>query len=172
MNRFAPLFSQIVDSSVWQEPDHVRIVFITMLAKKDSDHVVRATAFNIARWANKTEKEVLDAFRVLSSPDKRRLEPQEYDGRRIQKVEDGWLILNGDKYEKMMKKLAEQARKAKWARENRAKKSGKATGGVGSAGARVYEEAIKRGSAEDVQRAEANGGVEQGGPPWASGLGD
>ena len=98
----------------------MRITFITMMAKKDSDHVVRASAFNLARWANKTEAEVLDALTILSSPDTRRLEPQEFEGRRIAKVEGGWLMLNGQKYEDQMKKLAEQARKARWARNHRA----------------------------------------------------
>jgi hypothetical protein len=103
MNTWAPLFSKIVDSSLWCEPDFVVKVFITMLAKKDADHVVRGSAFNIASWAKKTEKEVLEAFRVLSSPDKRRLEPQPFEGRRIERVEDGWLVLNGQAYQDLMR---------------------------------------------------------------------
>lgn len=121
MNRFAPLMSQIVDSSLWTEEYYVRILFTTMLAKKDSDHVVRATAYNLHRWANITQEECLKGLKVLSSPDRKRLDPQEHDGRRIQKVDDGWLILNGAKYEAMMRQIAEQARKARWARENRAR---------------------------------------------------
>jgi hypothetical protein len=113
--------SQIVDSSLWTEEYYVRILFTTMLAKKDSDHVVRATAYNLHRWANITQEECLKGLKILSSPDKKRLDPQEHDGRRIQKVEDGWLILNGAKYEAMMRQIAEQARKARWARENRAR---------------------------------------------------
>jgi hypothetical protein len=113
--------SRIVDSSLWQEEYYVRILFTTMLAKKDSDHVVRATAFNLHRWANITQEEVVEGLRILSSPDKRRLDPQENEGKRIAMVEDGWLVINGAKYEEMMSKIAEQARKAKWARENRAR---------------------------------------------------
>ena len=107
---WTPLWSKIVDSSIWSEPDTVRIVFVTMLAKKDSDHVVRATAFNIAKWANKTEEEVLKALKVLSSPDKKRLEPQPHEGRRIEKVEDGWLMLNGEEYRKMVQDEMRKAR--------------------------------------------------------------
>lgn len=109
-NTWAPLWSRIVDSSIWSEPDTVRIVFVTMLAKKDSDHVVRATAFNIAKWANKAEEEVLKALKVLSSPDKRRVEPQPHEGRRIEKVEDGWLMLNGEEYRKMVQNEMRKAR--------------------------------------------------------------
>lgn len=113
--------SQIVDSSLWDEPYHIRILFTTMLAKKDSDHVVRATAYNLHRWANITQEETSEGLKVLSSPDRRRLDPQEHEGRRIQQVADGWLVLNGAKYEEMMRKISEQARKARWARENRAR---------------------------------------------------
>lgn len=120
---WAPLFSKIVDSSIWREPDAVVKVFITMLAKKGSDHIVRANAYMIGEWSKKSEKEVLDALKVLSSPDKRRIEPQPFDGRRIQKVEDGWLILNGQHYEDEMRRVSRRAYKARKAREYRERKS-------------------------------------------------
>jgi len=121
MDTFAPIFSKIVDSSLWDEPDYVVKVFLTLLAKKDMDHVVRGNAYNISIWSRKTEKEVLDALKVLSSPDKKRLEPQPHGGRRIEKVADGWLVLNGANYRKLAHDVAERVRKAKWARDNRGK---------------------------------------------------
>jgi len=102
MSFYVPLMSKIVESSLWDEPDLVVKVFLTMLVKKDRDNVVRANAYNIARWARKTEAEVLEALAVLAAPDTKRLEPQLFDGRRIEKVEDGWKILNGEFYQKMM----------------------------------------------------------------------
>lgn len=102
MNRYSPLWSQVVDSSLWREPDCVVKVFLTMIAKKDLDDVVRGTAFNISCWACKTEAETLEALKVLSSPDTKRIEPQPFDGRRIEKVEGGWLVLNGAHYRQMM----------------------------------------------------------------------
>lgn len=120
MNTFAPLFSTIVDSSLWCEPDHVVKVFLTMMAKKDADMVVRGSAFNIAQWAKKTEAETLDALKILSSPDTRRIEKQLFEGRRIERVEDGWLILNGKFYRELMVKENERARKRRWAAEKRA----------------------------------------------------
>jgi hypothetical protein len=98
MDNWAPLWSSIVDSSLWEEPDYVVKVFLTMLALKDSDHIYRGTAFRLSKRSNKPELEVLDALKILSMPDARRKEHQEFDGRRIKAVEDGWLILNGDKY--------------------------------------------------------------------------
>lgn len=125
MNTWAPLFSKIVDSSLWCEPDFVVKVFITMLAKKDADHVVRGSAFNIASWAKKTEKEALEALRVLSSPDTRRLEPQPFDGRRIERVEGGWLVLNGQSYQDLMRGINRRQYKAAKQAEYRAKSAPK-----------------------------------------------
>jgi len=105
MGHYAPIFEEIVDSSVWCESDLVVKVFLTMLAKKRQDGVVYGTAFNIAQWAKKSEAEVLDALRILSAPDKRRLEPQPFEGRRIEKVEGGWLMLNAQKYQKRMMEM-------------------------------------------------------------------
>ncbi len=110
MNTYSPLFSFVVDSSLWCEEDATIKVFLTMLAVKDADHIVRFTAFQLARKCNKTEQEILDALLVLASPDKKRIEPQEHQGRRIKKVEGGWLVLNGQKYKEMAQ---EEARKAK-----------------------------------------------------------
>ncbi len=89
MDRYAPLFSMIVESSLWDEEDYVVKVFLTMLALKDCDHVVRSNAYRLSRLARKTEKEVLSALKVLSNPDKKREEPQEFEGRRIEKVDGG-----------------------------------------------------------------------------------
>lgn len=122
MYTWTPLFSKIVDSSVWAEPDHVVKVFLTMMALKDADHVVRYNAFGLAQRAHKTEKEVLDALKILSSPDRTRIEPQPHDGRRIEKVEGvGWRILNGQHYEDLMRSVNRRAYKAAKAREYRLK---------------------------------------------------
>lgn len=118
---WAPLFSKIVDSSIWQEPDDVVKIFLTMLAKKESDHVVRGNAYMIGKWAKKEEQEVIDALKVLSSPDTKRIEKQPYDGRRIERVDDGWLILNGQHYEDEMRKISRRVYKTKKAREYRDK---------------------------------------------------
>ena len=122
---WTPVFEQIVDSSVWREGDNVLRVFLTMLAKKRSDHVVYGSAFNIGSWAfpgrPTAEVDALEALRVLSSPDTRRVEPQEFDGRRIQKVEGGWLVLNGAKYEQLMRDESRRIYKARKQREYRDK---------------------------------------------------
>jgi hypothetical protein len=102
MDRYSPIWSKIVDSSLWEEPDFVVKVFITMIAKKDMDDIVRGNAYNIARWSRKEESEVIEALRILSSPDTRRLEPQEFEGRRIEKCDEGYKVLKGKYYRDLM----------------------------------------------------------------------
>lgn len=120
---YAPLMSTIIDSSIWEEPLHVRVLWITLLAKKGPDHCVTGHAYMMKRWANLTEEEVLDALQILSSPDTKRKQAQEFDGRRIENVGgDTWKILNGPKYQAEMRAIAERARKARWAADKRAEK--------------------------------------------------
>ena len=44
---WTPLFSNIIDSSVWRESKETRLVWITLLAKKDKDGYVRAAGIGI-----------------------------------------------------------------------------------------------------------------------------
>jgi len=119
MQSFFPLSSKVVDSSLWELPDHAVKVFITMMVKQDHDNVVRATAYNIAQWTRKPEAEVLDALKILAAPDTRRVEPQKFEGRRIQRVEDGWLILNGAYYQDLWKVVSRRQYKTRKQREYR-----------------------------------------------------
>ncbi len=121
MNNYVAIFSKIVDSSLWDEPDYVVKVFLTMLAKKDADQIVRASAYAIGRWARKEESEVLKALERLQTPDKARLEKQEFGGRRVEKVPEGWLILRGKYYQDLMVEVNRRARKANAERERRAR---------------------------------------------------
>ena len=124
MDFYTPLFSKVVDSSLWDEPDFVVKVFLTMIAKKDRDQVVRGNAYNIAKWSRKSEAEVLDALKILAAPDTRRLEPQAHEGRRIERTEDGWKILNGRYYQDLMGDVNRRAYKAQHEKKRRAKAKG------------------------------------------------
>lgn len=149
--RYAPLYSEIADSSLWDEPYHVRILFVTMMAKKQADQIVYGDEYRLKKWANlNSMEEVNDALRVLESPDK--LRPgQRFQGRRIERVDGGWLILNGEKYEELMQKINERARKAQWARENR-KKAKQNRGGGPLPGETAYVKAKHDGNEEEAQR--------------------
>lgn len=124
MNSFTPVFSKIVDSSLWAEDDFVVKVFLTLIAVKDSDHVARMNAFGIGRkcWPaepDASEARAIEALKILMAPDTKRLEPQAYEGRRIEKIEDGYLVLNGQLYEDLMRETSRKIYKARKEREYR-----------------------------------------------------
>lgn len=110
-----------MESSLWQDEDDATCkVFVTMMALKAPDHILRLSAYQIGKKCNKSESEVLEALKILEAPDTKRIEPQEFDGRRIEKVPGGgWLILNGQKYQEMMQEMIRQRQQAQHMREHR-----------------------------------------------------
>lgn len=156
MKNYAPIFNSIVDSSLWEEPLHVRITFVTMMALKDADHVVRVKDHHLRRKANVTDQELIDALKVLSEPDRRTSITQDFDGRRIKRVEDGWLVLNGEKYQEMMRVSNQRAR---WARQKQAQRERQKCHPL--PGERAYEEALRSGDdkrAQDILDGQAESG--------------
>lgn len=150
MNTWAPIWSGIVDSSLWEENGNVVKVFMTMLATKDSDHVCRLDAYRIHKKCYLPETEVLDILKILASPDKRRKSEQRFDGRRIKSVPDGWLILNGAKYRDMVQ---EEMRKARWRKAQAARRARLKT--AKNFGTATEREFVKAEAAGDTARAEA-----------------
>lgn len=98
---YTKLFSDIVMSTIWREPDHVRIVWITMLALRDRWHTVQASIPGLADAARVTVEQCKEALQILSSPDPDS-RSQEDEGRRIKKCEGGWFLINGEKYRNRM----------------------------------------------------------------------
>lgn len=115
---WTPLFSTIIDSSVWRTSKETRLVWITLLAKKNRDGFVRAALWALARDAGVTEDECRDAIRVLESPD-----PESHccqdEGRRIRPVDGGWVVLNHHLYRDMISRANQRAKQAAWQKEYR-----------------------------------------------------
>jgi hypothetical protein len=94
---YVKLFGSILHSSVWAE-DHATVrVWITMLVMADPDGVVRAADSGIVHEARVTATEGTKALKILSEPDLES-KSQEFGGRRIERVDEGWLVLNYAKY--------------------------------------------------------------------------
>ncbi len=125
MNTWIPLWSNTLQSTLWEEPTHVRVMFLTLLMMSDPDHVVREPFRRVMKLANlsedKAESEQLarDALKILGSPDARSVDNQEFEGRRIREVEGGWEIVNGEKYQEEMRSLTARVRKTRLQRERR-----------------------------------------------------
>jgi hypothetical protein len=98
---FAKLSSTIIDSSIWNADDHVIRVWIAFLAKKDENGFVEAAYSGMRRICNiKNDpdgKKFDHAISVLESPDPES-KTKDFEGRRIQREDDGWIVLNHDKF--------------------------------------------------------------------------
>lgn len=94
---FTKLDSGIVDSSIWSEPPATRVVWVTFLAKSDSKGFVGASRSGMIRASNVSPEDFDRAIDTLESPDSDS-RSTENDGRRLEKVEGGWLIVNYLKY--------------------------------------------------------------------------
>ena len=116
---FTKLHGTILDSSVWQEPAHIRLVWITMLAMADQHGVVQASVGGLAHRARVSRDECVDALTKFLGPD-----PDSRDrttGERVQEVPGGWLLLNHSNYRD--KQTREQFLTAQRVARHRARKA-------------------------------------------------
>lgn len=97
MPGFSKLESSIIHSTIWREPNHIRIVWITMLAMTDPKGRVMSSVPGLADAARVSLEECIEALDRFRSPDEWSRDP-ENDGRRIDDIAGGWLILNYMKY--------------------------------------------------------------------------
>jgi hypothetical protein len=123
---YTKLFQSILTSTIWGE-DHATLrVWITMLAMADKNGEVVATIPGLARVACVTIQEVENALEKFQSPDKYSRTPDD-EGRRIEQNEDGWVLINYEKYRKMASKEDQKAKSAERVRKyrERQKRNGK-----------------------------------------------
>jgi len=124
---YSKLFASILDSSVWLEPLPTRVVWLTLLAAKDGDGFARfACLENLAQRARVTEREAEIAVAKLEAPDTRSSNP-DHEGRRIERVPGGWVVLNATFYDEMVRREDERAATRKRVALHRQRKRGEAT---------------------------------------------
>jgi len=120
METFTKLFSSIIHSTVWREPNHVRLVWVTMLALADRDGYVGASVPGLADAARVTLEECVDALDRFQKPDTWS-RSQEHEGRRIEVVDRGFNLLNYKRFREKRDEIARQEQnaeaQARW-REN------------------------------------------------------
>jgi hypothetical protein len=103
MTGYTKLFNSIVGSTIWREGPATKVVWITLLALADRDGIVESSVPGLANYASVSIAETETALQKLQSPDLYSRSP-EHEGRRIEPVDGGWLILNHQKYRLKMSK--------------------------------------------------------------------
>lgn len=115
---FTKLFSSITESTVWGESHATRIVWITMLAMADRKGRIEAAIPGLANRARVTLEECEHALERFMAPDKYSRTPDN-DGRRIEKINGGWQLLNYAKYREMRDHEARLEYQREWDRTHR-----------------------------------------------------
>ncbi len=96
---YSKLFSSLVHSSLWSQMDHVRLLFITLLALSDRDGIVYGSRSGLMRAAmiDLDAAEEHDPWRILMGPDDDSsdlMRNPENEGRRIEEIPGGFRIIN------------------------------------------------------------------------------
>lgn len=113
------IFTKILDSSIWLEPDQTRIVWLTLLAAMDEDGFAQfASVPNLAHRAIVPVEAAQRAVEALEGPDANSSDP-DHEGRRIERVPGGWIVLNAAKYRSLVTKLVHQERVRERVRKHR-----------------------------------------------------
>lgn len=94
---FVKIDCKILDKSIWRESPGVCKVWITLLAMADSDGLVEASITGIADRAKMSIEETEVAIIKFQQPDKWSTN-QENEGRRIERITEGFKILNYQQY--------------------------------------------------------------------------
>ena len=123
MAGFTKLHQAILHSSVWSEPHHVRVVWVSMLAMANADGVVEASVSGLARAANVTLAECREALELLMGPDDESRDGT--SGERVARVDGGFYLLNYSNYRDRQTK--QQAAAADRMRKKRAEQRGDAS---------------------------------------------
>ncbi len=127
MSGYTKLFSTIVSSSVWAEPDAVRLVWVTMLALADRDGIVESSVPGLSHLARVDMAKTEDALRRLEAPDPYSRTTSS-EGRRIERVPGGWRLINYVEYRERMNLESRKEYKALKQREYRERDAAKLQG--------------------------------------------
>jgi hypothetical protein len=99
---YTKLFSSILNSSIWDESDPTRILFVTMLAMADQNGCIYGSVTGLARQARQPLNTTLASLAVLMSPDPNSGDSKRNphgEGRRVEELEvGGWQLVNYEYY--------------------------------------------------------------------------
>lgn len=97
---YTKLSHSILTSTLWMENDATRLVWVTMLAMKDRHGEVMGSIPGLANVARVPVEACRSAIAKLLAPDPDS-RTTNHEGRRIEAVPGGWLVLNHEAYRDM-----------------------------------------------------------------------
>ena len=97
---YVKIFGSILDSSIWQEGHATVRVWFTLLCMADRQGRVRSSFPGLADRAKVTREECRTALAIFEAPDPESKD-QDWGGRRIERIDGGWQLLNYGKYREL-----------------------------------------------------------------------
>jgi hypothetical protein len=97
---YTKLANSILTSTIWMENDHTRIVWLTLLAMSNKDGEVQASIPGLANVARVPVESCRAAIQLFLSPDPDS-RTKDDEGRRIEEIWGGWLLLNHAAYREL-----------------------------------------------------------------------
>lgn len=97
---FTKLYSGILESTVWCEPDRTRLVWVTMLAMADQYGRVMGSVPGLANRARVPLEDARLAIKTFLAPDPDS-RTKGFEGRRVDEIDGGWRLLNYEKYREL-----------------------------------------------------------------------
>ncbi len=125
---YSKLFSSLPESTIWTEPLHVRVVWITLLATCDREGRIWASVPGLAKRSNVTLEQAQEALGRFMAPDRYSRTP-DHEGRRIEPIDGGWRLLNHAKYRELLSASDRKEQKLRWWHDNRGRNA-RANGAV------------------------------------------
>ena len=115
---YTKLHASILTSTVWLESDHVRIVWITLLALANKEGVVQGSVPGLASVARVPVDKAREAITRLLSPDPDSRSHND-DGKRIEEIPGGWRLINFEHYRKLHSEEQRREYKRQWMAQKR-----------------------------------------------------
>ena len=100
---YTKLHESLVTSTIWREPDHIRIAWITMLALANKHGEVLASIPGLADICRITVEQMEEALECFKNPDPYS-RTKDFEGRRVFEIDGGWTLANHPKYRRMASK--------------------------------------------------------------------
>ena len=94
---YVKLHQELFESTIWQESTVIRLAWITILLMANKDGEVTTSIPGLANRIGCSIPEAEEAIHKFLSPDKYSRTQQD-EGRRLEIIEGGWVVLNHGKY--------------------------------------------------------------------------